>query len=76
MISGTDDESREIIIRISEDHSGIQYKSNSKGAFASLEVWRTIKFSDMKGILYGGVSMTFKERKKPIIEMLNKQRWS
>ena len=32
---------REIIIRISDDHTGLQYKSKAPGIF---EVWKDIKF--------------------------------
>ena len=29
----------------------------------------------MNGLLYGGVSSTFKAQKKPVINQLNRQRW-
>ena len=64
---------REIIIRISEDHTGLQYKSKDAGIF---EVWKDIKFKDMKGILYGGISITFKQQKKSVMKSLNEQRQS
>lgn len=40
--------------------------------FGPLQIWKKIKFSDTKGLLYGGLSVTFKEKKKPVIELLNK----
>ena len=49
--------SREILIKISKDHSGLQYRTKNPIMF---EIWKDIKFTDLNGLLYGGVSMTFK----------------
>ena len=49
---------REIVIKVSKDHTKLQYKSKDSGIF---EPWKDIKFKNLKGILYGGISMTFKE---------------
>ena len=64
---------REIVIRINKDHTSLQYRSKDAKIF---EAWKDIKFRDLKGILYGGVSMTFKEQKRPVMRQLNKQRQS
>ena len=50
-------QSREILIKISNDQSGLQYRSKNPVMF---EFWKDIKFTDLNGLLYGGVSMTFK----------------
>ena len=60
------------MIRVSSDLSGLQYCSKKSGM---LKIWKDIKFTDLKGILYGGVSMTFKYHKKTVINDMNKQRW-
>ena len=62
------------MIKVSEDLSGLQYSSKKSGILA-YESWKDIKFSDLRGMLYGGVSMTFQSQKTAVIEDLNRQRW-
>ena len=44
------------MIKVSKNLNGLLYCSKQS---SMLESWKEIKFSEIKGMLYGGVSMTF-----------------
>ena len=56
-----------IQLRLSSDHKKIQYKP-SDGLLSSLKPWKSVPLTDLQGIVYGGSTTAFKNRRKPVIE--------
>ena len=72
----SNDESKRVKLRLSRDKKSLCYADTDEGRslFSRLRGERVVKFSSMRGFLFGAVSSTFAKKRKRVVEAMGFQR--
>ena len=65
----TNAECKRVILKLSKDNKSLYYRDAAPNhkLYALLKGNRVIKFSEIKGFLYGAVSETFEHRRRDVV---------